>query len=112
MPESHGGNRFTFRLPSTPSDLRIISRRAVPARIGLSGDTRTVGMNLRQITLRSGSVAISVNAADGSLTGGFHEVQGGHRWTDGDAIVPSELLAGLTGPVALEIEAEGLALSA
>ena len=35
------------------------------------------------------------------------EAENGHRWTDGDAVVPTELFAGYTGAMEIMLEVAG-----
>jgi T5SS/PEP-CTERM-associated repeat protein len=97
---------WTFRLDSVPAVLRIVSRSGAPDQLGLARDPRELGVALRAITLRQGLVCRRIAAGDARLAEGFHgfEAEGGFRWTDGDALVPGDLLAGLDGPVTLALD--------
>jgi len=92
-----------FHLPAPPSDLRIGSRAAAPAELGLARDPRVLGIALRRLVVRQRARFRVTEAHDARLADGFHafEADNGFRWTDGDAAIPAELLAGFTGPLEL-----------
>ncbi len=92
-----------FRLAARPASVRIVSRAAVPAEVGLTRDTRLLGVALRQIEMRQKTRVQTIEAEDPSLTDGFQAFEPGRaiRWTDGDASVPAELFAGFTAPFEL-----------
>ena len=100
------GETHIFRLPRVPSALRIVSRAAAPAELGLARDPRTLGVALRRLVVRQGRRLGVIEAMDDRLTDGFHafEPDNGFRWTDGDAAVPQSLLAGCAGPVELTLQ--------
>jgi hypothetical protein len=100
---SRCGGLYIFRLAARPVTVRIVSRAAVPAELGLARDPRPLGVALRQIMLSQGLRVQTIEVDDVSLTEGFHEFEpdNGFRWTDGDADVPTELFAGFTGPLEL-----------
>jgi Ca2+-binding RTX toxin-like protein len=99
------GAVHVFTLPAIPADARIVSRAAAPQELGLARDPRRLGVALRRIALWQASRLRIVDAADPSLSEGFHafEADNGFRWTDGDAVVPPALFDGLAGPVELEL---------
>jgi hypothetical protein len=103
------GDAHIFRVPAALADLRIGSRSAAPAELGLARDPRVLGVALRGVVVRKGTRVQAINAEDTRLGDGFHafEPDQGFRWTDGDATIPSSLFAGLTGgfEVALHIGA-------
>ena len=82
-----------------------MSHAVVPAELGLARDPRPLGVAIRRITARQRSTARSLAANDPRLSSGFHpfEVGNGYRWTNGDAEVPAELIAGLDGPCFVEL---------
>ena len=88
-----------FRLPSVPRALRILSRAAAPQELGLERDPRVLGVALRRVVARQGTRFRTLEAADIAQSPGFHpfEADGGIRWTDGDATVPSALFATMRG---------------
>ncbi len=90
-----------FRLPAIPLDLRIISRAAVPAELGLARDPRPLGVALRRIAVRQGTRFATIQPDDPRLQQGFHafEADSAMSWTDGDAVIPVAAFAGFAGPV-------------
>ncbi|HUN43172.1 MAG TPA: Hint domain-containing protein [Acetobacteraceae bacterium] len=98
-----------FLVPHPPASLRIVSRAASPAELGLARDPRMLGVALRQIGIWEGARFCVLRADDASLRDGFHEFEPdcAHRWTNGDAAMPAAFLEGLSGPceVLLEVAA-------
>jgi microcystin-dependent protein len=88
---------WVFPLPAAAKELRLVSRAAVPQELGTARDPRRLGVAVRRILVRKGTRCRSVEAADPALATGFHafEADIGIRWTNGDAVVPAGLLAGL-----------------
>jgi T5SS/PEP-CTERM-associated repeat protein len=99
---SHDGVAI-FHLPSAPLSLRLISRAAAPAELGLARDSRMLGVAVRRIALRQGTTFRLIQASDPALNDGFHsfEPDTGLRWTDGDAGLPASLFKGFHGPTEL-----------
>ncbi len=95
------GEAFAFVLTRSPIDIRIVSRAASPQELGLARDPRCLGVALRNLLIRHGSCCRAIGAEDAMFEYGFHdyEADNGFRWTDGDAIVPTGLFAGVAGPV-------------
>ena len=93
------GSAYVFRLPAVARSVRIVSRAAAPAELGLARDPRVLGVGLSGIVLRQGSWFPSVEVSDPALSEGFHgfEPDNGLRWTDGDAALPAALLDALEG---------------
>ena len=98
-----GGEAYIFNLPEMPCDLRIVSCAASPAELGLARDPRVFGVALRRIVVRKNARFRIADALDQRLTTGFHTFESDNcfRWTDGDAAIPPELLAGFTPPIEL-----------
>ncbi|HET6307496.1 MAG TPA: tail fiber protein, partial [Rhodopila sp.] len=88
---------WVFPLPATARQVRLVSRSAIPQELGTVRDPRRLGVAVQRILVRKGTRRRSVEAADPSLDTGFHafEPDLGIRWTDGDATLPADLLAGL-----------------
>jgi Hint domain len=103
------GTVCVFALRSRPASLRIVSRAAAPAEVGLARDHRVLGVALRRIALRQDTRFRIIEAADTSLTDGFHPFENadGLRWTDGDAGVPEALFEGFDGPMELVLHLGG-----
>jgi hypothetical protein len=90
------GQMHVFRLPPGAAYVRIRSRDAVPAELGLARDFRSLGVALRWIEISEGARVTLIEADDDRLVDGFHyyEPDGNLRWTDGDARLPDGLFAG------------------
>ncbi|MBV9860385.1 MAG: Hint domain-containing protein, partial [Alphaproteobacteria bacterium] len=97
---------YCFRLERLPAELRIASRRAVPAELGLGRDWRALGVGLRRIVLRQPGAAIDIAYDAALLDRGFHaaEPEAGLRWTDGDGLIPGAAYAVLDGPFEVQVE--------
>ena len=93
------GSAYVFRLPALARSVRIVSRAAAPAELGLARDPRVLGVALSGIVLRQGSWFRAVDVADPVLSDGFHgfEPDNGLRWTDGDAGLPASLFDDFEG---------------
>jgi hypothetical protein len=104
-PSRYPGGRYAFRLPRRPGKMRLVSRLASPAELGLARDPRVLGVAVRQIRLWQGERLRLLNAADPVLAVGFHgfEPDDGRRWTDGNALLPPALFAGIDGPCEVEV---------
>ena len=102
---SHHGERYVFALPHAPGQVRIASRSAAPAELGLARDPRVLGVALHQIMLRQRAGTRLIEAADRSLAEGFHgyEPDNLFRWTDGDALLPAALFDSVQGWFELEL---------
>jgi len=102
------GEAHVFALPRAPvqgppGQVRIVSRAAAPAELGLARDPRVLGVALRSIALYHGGRLQLIGSSDERLAHGFHlfEACNGLRWTSGDAIIPPALFQGLVGPIEL-----------
>jgi hypothetical protein len=93
--------RVVFRLGGGAGEVRLVSRAASPAELGVARDPRVLGVALRRFEVWQGRRVAVVEADDDRLTDGFHEYEAvcEHRWTDGDARLPEEMFAGFEGPV-------------
>jgi len=94
------GGVYVFRLPKIPSSLRIVSRSAVPAELGVARDPRQLGVALKRIVVRRGTQFLIIEAEDDRLEEGFHayEPTEGFRWTDGEAVIPAAIIDAFEGP--------------
>ena len=97
---------YTFNLLNMPSTIRIVSRAAAPQELGLARDPRSLGVALRRILVRRAAKLRIFEAEDPRLTLGFHafEPDNGFRWTDGDSVLPVELLRDFAAPAILTLE--------
>lgn len=95
------GEAHIFHLRAVPLELRVVSRAAAPAELGLARDPRVLGVALRYLVARQGTRFRMIEARDARWTDGFHafEADNGFRWTDGDAAIPAELYAGFKAPL-------------
>jgi hypothetical protein len=98
-----------FTLPEAHRAVRIVSRSAVPAELGLARDPRELGVALRRLVLRQGTWFRVIDLADAALASGFYDYEPADcvRWTNGDAALPPALLAGPAGPVELVLHLGG-----
>jgi hypothetical protein len=92
---------LVFRLTGRPATVRIASRAAVPADLGLARDPRSLGVALRRIAVRQGTKFVVLKADDAKLTDGFHAYESAKdlRWTDGNAALPPETFARFTSSI-------------
>lgn len=75
------GGRYRFRLPAGAGDVRLVSRGAIPAEIGIADtDARRLGVAVAGLRLDGMRIGLD----DRRLTAGWHAVEAGWRWTDGD----------------------------
>lgn len=102
---SRRGGFRVFSLPRRPASLRLVSRAASPAELGLARDPRPLGVAVRQIRVWQGARMHAMDAADDALTEGFHsfEPDNAWRWTSGDATIPATLLADINGACEVEL---------
>ncbi len=103
------GDVHVFRLAAYPSTLRIVSRGAVPAELGVARDPRSLGVALRRVVFRQGARFGVIEADDPRLSDGFHsfEHDNGYRWTDGDAVLPVGLFNRFEGPFEVVLHVGG-----
>jgi len=82
---------YGFRLPGRPTSVVVASRAGVPASLGTVRDPRTLGVALRQVTMRQGARFMLIDADDERLSGGFHGYEPADRlrWTNGAGVLPA-----------------------
>ena len=82
---------YGFRLPARPTSIVVASRAGVPASLGTVRDPRTLGVALRQVTMRQGARFMLIDADDERLSGGFHGYEPADRlrWTNGAGVLPA-----------------------
>jgi hypothetical protein len=68
-----------------------------------SADRRALGVAVERIVLSAGARQIEIGPDSVALREGFHANEGSHRWTDGDARLSPEVLAGFDGAISLEL---------
>jgi autotransporter passenger strand-loop-strand repeat protein len=93
------GGAHVFRLAARPDAVRIVSREVVPQELALARDPRSLGVALRQIVVRQGTRRWTIEADDQRLVTGFHQYErdNGFVWTNGDAVLPMDLLKEWSG---------------
>jgi hypothetical protein len=103
------GACHVFRLPACPSEARIVSRASAPDELGLSRDSRPLGVAVRSITILVGLHRHLVKASDARLREGFHgyEPDEGIRWTNGNALLPADLFSDCGTAVDIELLISG-----
>jgi hypothetical protein len=96
-------------VPVRPVSVRIVSRAATPAELGLVRDPRVLGVAVRRIALRQGTLFRAVDAGDGALAERSYpyEAADGLRWTDGDAAAPGALFGGFAGAMEVVLQVGG-----
>ena len=103
------GDVYIFDVRDVTGDVRLISSAAVPQELGIARDPRCLGVAVRRIVVRQGTRFHTFEADYPMFTQGFHtfEIDNDVRWTDGAAILPSEIFAGFKGPIALVVQLGG-----
>ena len=104
--------RYVFQIAARPRSVRIRSRCAAPQALGVSKDPRMLGVAIQRIVLAHARRQRAITADAASLTKGYHafEADFGIRWTDGDAVVPADLFAGMSTPGLLMLHIGGAAM--
>ena len=69
------GAAYVFRLPALARSVRIVSRAAAPAELGLARDPRVLGVALRAITLFQGARCHMIEMTDAALSEGVSRVR-------------------------------------
>jgi len=72
-----------------------------------------LGVAVRHIAVWCGETSRVTGANDPRLRAGFHDVERdaeAHRWTNGDALLPPDLLDGAEGPVEIVVRLAGRTL--
>jgi hypothetical protein len=93
---------YTFSVPSVARRVIIASRSVVPVDIG-GADVRRLGVPVHRVVLRGGDELLQISPQHPGLIDGFNDDEGTHRWTNGWAALPSELLAHFSGEVTIEL---------
>jgi hypothetical protein len=108
--EMRMGDFYVFTLRNLAADVRLMSRAVIPQETGTVRDARCLGVSVRRIVVRQGTRSCMVPASDPLLAQGFHayEVDNGARWTDGNAVLPTAMFDGFTGPVDVTVYLGGI----
>ena len=104
------GTTARFLLPADAQDVLLVSDTSVPADLGESSDERRLGVSLSGLSVDDGLTGRREIALDDPrLDAGFHalETEGGaHRWTNGQAHLPSSLWVGCRGHVFVRVDCQ------
>lgn len=106
QPVSDRDSRYVFAVPTGAKSVTISSRHFVPAdkMVAAERDTRTLGVSVDWVAIRSSGNETILTADHPALTTGWYgtEIAGGrmYRWTDGAASIPWD---DVRGPAILTI---------
>jgi hypothetical protein len=108
-PAEQRGTALIFRLANRPHSVRVVSRAASPAELGLARDPRRLGVAVTRIAVGKGWRLQVMEASDATLSDGFHDFEPalGLRWTDGDAALPVALFEDFDGAMTLTLHLSG-----
>jgi len=99
------GEALAFVLPENTESIELVSAAGVPAlHAAAGGDKRRLGVAIAELTLVEGEKRTTI-ALDHAGHEGFHDVENGHRWTNGNARVA---LPPVAGPAVLEVVTAGM----
>jgi len=105
-PSETAGSHFLFVLPAGTRDVQLVSSTGVPAETSADPrDRRVLGVAVASLALIVGS-ARRVVRLDDDAHEGFHDTEGGHRWTKGAARIA---LPSFSGEAVLEVALTGQA---
>ena len=83
---------YVFKVPHRSTTIRLRSRAAVPARLGLTRDDRRLGFKVERVDIQRGGRRLPAGAADLDGCAGVYPPEvDGLRWTDGDATLPARV---------------------
>jgi hypothetical protein len=95
---------YRFEIPAGNREIWLVSRSGVPAEAeGTSQDRRTLGIPVKRLVLRNADLRTEIGHAYPGLREGFYEGESHHRWTNGAARLPNELLRPYTGDMTIEV---------
>lgn len=88
--------RAVFEIPADAREIVIASRAARQDELGRCRDPRLLGIAIGQILLWRDGAFTLIGADHAALTEGFHtyEPDGGHIWTNGQALLPETITGG------------------
>jgi hypothetical protein len=103
------GTAYEFRFVGGAKTVRIVSRAAAPAELGVARDPRSLGVAVTRIAVSKAARLRVMEADDPALTDGFHAFEPALRlrWTDGGAALPAALFDGFDGTVELVLHLGG-----
>jgi hypothetical protein len=86
---------YAVQLPASPTDLRLMSNVVVPAEQHPDAeDRRHLGLDVVQLLIMNEGRMVHVPLESEMLAEGWYALESGHRWTNGDAVIPASLTAG------------------
>jgi len=97
------GTARVFAVHAGARDIRIMSRSAVPAQLGLTRDIRRLGVHVTRIRLEAPGVLVDVATGHAAFAQGWHGVEGSSRWTDGAARLPAILHQWIGAPFTMAL---------
>ena len=99
------GLKARFIVPAQAKDVWLVSETCVPEHVGLSEDTRSLGVCIGGISIDDGlDLRSTVEPSDPRLADGFHPAEGTLRWTMGRARLPATLWEGCRGMFFLRVD--------
>jgi hypothetical protein len=100
---------WRFHLRGSVTELRIVSRSAIPSMTGIEQDQRRLGVAVRRIVVTQPGLQVAVDWDCQRLADGFHgpEPAERHRWTNGNAALPPSLLPLLQAGATVELHVNG-----
>jgi hypothetical protein len=107
--EERACSAYAFTFPAGARSVRIASRAAAPAELGVARDPRILGVALRRVSVRAADGFRVIDVADDRLADGFlgYEADGDRRWTNGDAGLPADLFKGFGGRIEMVLHVDG-----
>jgi hypothetical protein len=103
-PSARLGATVSFEVPEAAREVRIVSRSVIPAEIDpATHDHRRLGVCIKRIALRNAFCSVEMDVDYRGLDRGFHPPEEDHRWTNGDAAIPGDVVATMVGTFSLEI---------
>jgi len=103
-PRSAENGLHRFAIPAGSRAVWLASRCTVPAEVDAgSQDRRPLGVSLDRIVLHDNTICITIKHDFAGLCDGFHPDEGCHRWTEGMARLPEELLHPFTGDFTIDL---------
>ena len=89
-------DRLAFALDGPVRNVRLRAHPFRPVDVGDSGDDRVLGLALTGLRILAAGAPVDIPVWHPFLDEGFHPPEpGGWRWTNGDALLPDRLFAGL-----------------
>jgi hypothetical protein len=104
-PDSRDDHSVHFTVPPGARQVRIVSRSVIPGDIDpANSDGRCLGIPLRGLVLRDDASALEFEAGYGGFVTGFHAAEPTHRWTNGNALLPEDLVGAMPDGFRLELK--------